>query len=158
MKKILLFIIAMTATISLNAQGIPFDVKGLKIGSKVNTTQIKKTLGNPKSIESSMGETVYNYGETGFTCIDGVFLDAFIKDSSFPVFTNIISGGIKVGETETSAKNKIKNCQQLSDCLIEPIQYCKDTGFMVGKYDDWVNFVTDKNGKIVLIIYNIIGI
>ena len=94
-------------------------VKSITSEKKYTDKQIRAVLGNPDSYDTQKGiygETLsyYYYKDAEFTFSDGQLLELGIRTNKYPVMTDKVSGGVKVGDNISKVK-KIKSlvCQQL---------------------------------------------
>lgn len=87
-----------------------FDINGIKMGEFVNDSIIRSKLGTPTQKEIVDGMTGYCYGETfiGIGIDDSKVYVIFVRDSRFPVMTDIFDGGIRVGDNASEVKAKIR--------------------------------------------------
>ena len=93
--------------------------KSITSEKKYTGKQIRAVLGNPDSYDTQKGiygETwsYYYYKEAQFNFSDGQLLGLDIRTNKYPVMTDKVSGGVKVGDNISKVK-KIKSlvCQQL---------------------------------------------
>ena len=90
-------------------------------------------------------ETCYYYGDSGLLFINDVLYSAIIKNNLIAVLSEIIPGGIRVGDNADETKNKLSH--YTDDTIVDV-----GNGFRVGGNDDWILFDT-KKGVITEIFY-----
>ena len=124
-----------------------FDINGIKIESVVNDTIIKSKLGTPTREGFLDGMMGYWFEKTfiGIGIDDGKVYEIFVRDSKFPVMTDIFEGGIRVGDNASEVKAKIR--EKTRNEIHE-----NDKGFIVGSHDYHIDFGV-ANGKITLISF-----
>ena len=136
---------------SLSAQSIKqsattsFDAGGIKIGEKATQNTIVNLFGKPTRIDVCNNETCYYYGDSGLLFINDELYSAIIKNNQIAVLSEIIPGGIRVGDNADETKNKLSH--YTDDTIVDV-----GNGFRVGGNDDWVLFDT-KKGVITEIFY-----
>ena len=124
-----------------------FDINGVKLGSMVSDAILLSKFGTPSRVKTEDDTNItYNYyGKTSIGIYDGKVYDILVRDSKFPVLTDIIEGGIRVGDNAAKVKAKIR--QIATGEIIET-----DKGFLAGTNDVHVRFDVSSR-KITAIIY-----
>ena len=119
MKKLLSIIVALAFALcaSLCNANAQTTVKSISSEKKYTDKQIRAILGTPISSRiKDYGDKYwdYHYKDANFIFCDGILLEFDIETNKFPVMTDKVSGGVKVGDNISKVK-KIKSlvCQQL---------------------------------------------
>ena len=101
-------------------------VKSITSEKKYTDKQIRAILGNPNSYDTQKGNGVtlsyYYYKDAEFTFSDGRLLELGIRTNKFPVMTDKVSEGVKVGDN-ISKVLKVKDVEYWkpdndNDCYI----------------------------------------
>ena len=121
------------------------EVNGLKIGEKYTKNQIIAALGQPDEIRG----TSYIYGRSSFyfDSYDNTFVEFYVEDQRFITMTKEISGGLRVGDNVSKARQS--KCEIKTE---EPNYIC------FWHYGDWAVWGVgyDNNGKITDISFTLL--
>ncbi len=129
---------------------ITMDLNGLVIGQTYTKTQVVAIFGEPvvyRSSDSEFGlDEGYYYGKDRKSSIrfhnDGVFNFFSVAEKNMPILTNLIAGGIRVGEN-LSAMKKVGI----------PYEYHKKGEYIMMFYDDLLLIRVDDKNIITRFIY-----
>ena len=129
---------------------VTMDLNGLVIGQTYTKKQVVAKLGEPVAYRSSDSEVgldeLFFYGKDHNTEVDlhndGVFSFFSVAEKNMPILTNLIAGGIHVGEN-ISAMKKVGI----------PYEYHKKGEYIMMFYDDLLLIRVDDKDIITRFIY-----
>ena len=145
MKTRLILILCIVAGIAASA--FAQDVNGLIIGEKYTKNQIIAALGKPDYING--GSYIYGRSYFNFDTYDNTFTEfSIVNDKRFVTMTKEFSGGLRVGDKLSKAKQ--------TKC---PIKREESDYICFWHYGDWASWVVyyDKNGIITAIAFGILS-
>lgn len=154
MKRLLSIIVAMAFALCANLciANAQTTVKSITSEKKYTDKQIRAILGNPNSYDTQKGngETLsyYYYKDAEFTFSDGRLLEMGIRTNKFPVMTDKVSEGVKVGDNIS----KVLNLKNIVWWKPDADKHCYIIYFDMRK-DQHDYIIYEKNGIINKILF-----
>ena len=140
-------ILTLCIVVGIAASALAQDVNGLEIGEKYTKNQVIAALGKPDYING--GSYIYGRSYFNFDTYDNTFTEfCIVNDKRFLTMTKEISGGLRVGDNVSKARQS--KCEIKTE---EPNYIC------FWHYGDWAVWGVgyDNNGKITNIFFTILS-